>query len=317
MCRTHNCQSCGASFDEKPSCANKYCSRDCYHVARCGGKRPWADCSECLASIGFGTKITGRLLGINPTSILGQRKKDGIEAQTPSIGSWRIWARRKAAGKNPDRKRTREERLFHSFWMKDIKTAHSKGFTWDYIWSKEKARRIAADKYENMSHEEKKEHNAKCISNHQRRIKSNPNKYRKQRRQWRSEYYTRNPAQRIIQNLRSRLSVMIRNNINGDKFTNNNTLEFIGCTAGELHRHLELQFDHHMSWENYGTYWHLDHIIPCAAFDHSDPKQVAQCWHHSNMQPLEASENLRKSDQFNEEQLNLLINQTNDKAGPL
>lgn len=22
-----------------------------------------------------------------------------------------------------------------------------------------------------------------------------------------------------------------------------------------------------MSWENHGIYWHLDHIIPCSAFD--------------------------------------------------
>jgi hypothetical protein len=48
-----------------------------------------------------------------------------------------------------------------------------------------------------------------------------------------------------------------------------------------------------MTKENYGK-WHTDHIIPCAAFDLSDPKQQTKCFHYSNIQPLWAEENLRK-----------------------
>lgn len=51
-----------------------------------------------------------------------------------------------------------------------------------------------------------------------------------------------------------------------------------------------------MSWENYGSYWHVDHKIPCAKYDLTDPNQQKACFHFSNLQPLEASENIRKSD---------------------
>ena len=48
-----------------------------------------------------------------------------------------------------------------------------------------------------------------------------------------------------------------------------------------------------MSWDNYGK-WHIDHIIPCASFDLADETQQRLCFHFTNLQPLEASENMRK-----------------------
>lgn len=54
-----------------------------------------------------------------------------------------------------------------------------------------------------------------------------------------------------------------------------------------------------MSWENYGFYgWHIDHIKPCSKFDLTDPKQQEQCFHYSNLQPLWAIENFKKSDKY-------------------
>ena len=48
-----------------------------------------------------------------------------------------------------------------------------------------------------------------------------------------------------------------------------------------------------MTKENYGL-WHVDHIIPCASFDLTDPKQQKICFHWSNLQPLKAIDNLKK-----------------------
>jgi hypothetical protein len=54
-----------------------------------------------------------------------------------------------------------------------------------------------------------------------------------------------------------------------------------------------------MSWGNYGLHgWHVDHIIPCASFDLTDPEQQRQCFHYTNLQPLWAEDNLRKSDKL-------------------
>ena len=50
-----------------------------------------------------------------------------------------------------------------------------------------------------------------------------------------------------------------------------------------------------MSWDNYGD-WHIDHIIPCAAFDLTDIEQQKKCFNYKNLQPLWAEENLKKLD---------------------
>jgi len=75
------------------------------------------------------------------------------------------------------------------------------------------------------------------------------------------------------------------------------TLALVGCTAPELARHLEARFLAGMTWENRGANgWHVDHIIPLAKFDLSNPDQQAAAFHYTNLQPLWATDNLRKSD---------------------
>jgi hypothetical protein len=48
-----------------------------------------------------------------------------------------------------------------------------------------------------------------------------------------------------------------------------------------------------MTWNNHGK-WHIDHIIPCCAFDLADPEQRKRCFHYTNLQPLWAQQNFRK-----------------------
>ena len=80
-------------------------------------------------------------------------------------------------------------------------------------------------------------------------------------------------------------------------------LELIGCTSDKMKAHLEAQFSPGMTWDNYGhpnggytAGWHIDHIIPCAAFDLTDPVEQKQCFHYTNLQPLWAEDNLKKGD---------------------
>jgi len=52
-----------------------------------------------------------------------------------------------------------------------------------------------------------------------------------------------------------------------------------------------------MTWDNYGSAWHVDHIIPLAAYDLTDPEQQRQAFHYTNLQPMWAHENMAKGDE--------------------
>lgn len=76
------------------------------------------------------------------------------------------------------------------------------------------------------------------------------------------------------------------------------TFEALPYTAEQLVEHLESQFDDKMTWDNYGTYWHVDHIYPQSKlpFDSLDHPNFLKCWALENLRPLEAKENIMKSD---------------------
>jgi hypothetical protein len=76
------------------------------------------------------------------------------------------------------------------------------------------------------------------------------------------------------------------------------TIEYLGCTISEYCDYLESKFDSNMTWENQGVYWHIDHIRPIASFDLTDEEQLYQCFHYTNTQPMEKTENRLKSDKY-------------------
>jgi 5-methylcytosine-specific restriction endonuclease McrA len=74
------------------------------------------------------------------------------------------------------------------------------------------------------------------------------------------------------------------------------TFDYLPYTVAELKEHLEAQFDDKMSWDNYGSYWHIDHIFPQSRlpFDSLDHPNFQKCWALNNLQPLEAKANQSK-----------------------
>jgi 5-methylcytosine-specific restriction endonuclease McrA len=74
----------------------------------------------------------------------------------------------------------------------------------------------------------------------------------------------------------------------------------VGYSIEDLMEHLEKQFDDKMTWENYGSYWHVDHIKPRSLFKYTTPEEqeFIDCWSLNNLQPLEKMENIRKSNKF-------------------
>lgn len=94
---------------------------------------------------------------------------------------------------------------------------------------------------------------------------------------------------RVKTSVQARIRGAIKNNWKSAR-----TSELLGCSIEFLKTYLENQFDSSMSWQNYGSYWHIDHIKPCIDFDLSKPEQQMSCFHYTNLQPLEAIENVTK-----------------------
>lgn len=123
---------------------------------------------------------------------------------------------------------------------------------------------------------------------------------RKYARDWYKSNYVQilsrkraNPHYRIKTNIASRIAAAL---VRQSGMKAGRTVELIGCSMPDLRLYLESRFGDNMTWQNYGTYWHIDHIIPCALFDLTKPSHQRRCFHFSNMQPMEAAENIRKSD---------------------
>lgn len=73
--------------------------------------------------------------------------------------------------------------------------------------------------------------------------------------------------------------------------------DLIGCSPHELTLYLSSLFQPGMSLNNYGE-WHIDHKIPCRAFDLTTKEGRMACFHHTNLQPLWAADNTFKSDRL-------------------
>lgn len=101
------------------------------------------------------------------------------------------------------------------------------------------------------------------------------------------------PTYKLITNQRTRITGILK------KHKTSKTLDLLGCSAQFLRQYIEDQFLEGMTWDNYGTYgWHVDHITPCSSFDLTDIKQQKICFHYTNLQPLWAIDNLKKSNKI-------------------
>ena len=66
-------------------------------------------------------------------------------------------------------------------------------------------------------------------------------------------------------------------------------VKFLGCTIEQLRKHLESLFIDGMTWDNWGHgpgAWQIDHVVPIALHDVTDPEQLAIVCHWSNLMPI-------------------------------
>lgn len=135
----------------------------------------------------------------------------------------------------------------------------------------------------------------------------NPSITRERQRKWRAEnreHVRRKNAEYIKQRRKSdpkfALTLAIRkrtHNFMRQKRAQGSVTKALGCSWQELCQYIESKFQPGMTWSNRKE-WHIDHIKPLSSFDLTNQDEFNKAVHYTNLQPLWAVDNLRKSNRL-------------------
>ena len=191
---------------------------------------------------------------------------------------------------------------------KQKRNEYSRGWAKNHPESRRLSRKKWGDKHPNY-YKEWRGRNKEYLKNFEKernkdekRIESRrirQQRYREQNREhvnnywneWRKQKKQKSPKFHLDGNM----ATMVWKVLLGQKL-NRKWQELVGYTSQELMEHLENLFDEKMNWDNYGSYWAVDHINPKSLFKYEKPEdeEFKKCWALENLQPLEKIANLEK-----------------------
>lgn len=58
---------------------------------------------------------------------------------------------------------------------------------------------------------------------------------------------------------------------------------YFGLRVEEFRKWIEIQFTAELAWENFGTAWQFDYVVPVAYFDFSKEEDLLLCWNFINI----------------------------------
>ncbi len=96
---------------------------------------------------------------------------------------------------------------------------------------------------------------------------------------------------RISESLRSKFHKYLKNQ-------KTSLMNYLGCDLDFFREWLTFRFNDKMNWDNYGTVWHIDHVLPINQFNLQNTSDIQICYHWTNMQPLIKFDNQSKSDKI-------------------
>jgi hypothetical protein len=131
--------------------------------------------------------------------------------------------------------------------------------------------------------QKRKETKVKWQKNNQDKVKISKKRYTKKR-------LANDPVYRAMRSMRSRTFTYAKKKFS----TKRNTFSKIIGNEG-LREYIKSKFQEGMSWDNYSwSTWHLDHIVPLSSA--TTIKELEELSHYTNLQPLWAEDNFKKSD---------------------
>jgi hypothetical protein len=147
-------------------------------------------------------------------------------------------------------------------------------------------------KYRENNIEKVKERKKKWLDKNPEKRKEYRKNYKVRKQEQRKERRDSDPLFNLTNRIRCRLWKYLKI-LNITK--RNKTFDIVGCTPQFLKEHLENQFIDGMCWDNRSE-WHIDHIIPLSSAKTED--ELYKLCHYTNLQPLWAEDNLKKSDKI-------------------
>lgn len=157
-------------------------------------------------------------------------------------------------------------------------------------------------KYLQDHQQELNERSAQWYSDNKEKVSrqyKNDESKKARKRKYNNDYERNRKMTDPVFKLRRNCSRLIKHALTGSK-NGQSILDHLPYTIKELKEYLEKQFDSKMSWENYGIYWHIDHIHPQSLLPYNSmtDDNFKRCWALENLQPLEAVENMKKSNKL-------------------
>lgn len=157
-------------------------------------------------------------------------------------------------------------------------------------------------KYHQTHQQELNERSAKWYADNKKVVSQqykNDELKKSRKRQYNNDYERNRKAIDPVFKLRKNCSRLVKHALNGSK-NGQSVLSYLPYTMNQLKKHLEDRFDNKMNWNNYGIYWHIDHIHPQSLLPYTsmNDENFKKCWALENLRPLEAIENMKKSNKL-------------------
>jgi hypothetical protein len=135
---------------------------------------------------------------------------------------------------------------------------------------------------------EKKRRRDRYLKNKEREI-AYDREYKKRRE-------IEDPTFKLIRRLRDRHSKAVKN---AGKLKNFRTTDLLGCDSKTLKEHFEHLFKPDMSWDNYNTIWHIDHVYPLSKVNWDNSNEVSYACNYKNLIPQYKEINWSKGAKLN------------------
>jgi len=111
-----------------------------------------------------------------------------------------------------------------------------------------------------------------------------------------------------VTNINYRFKKSLASHLRSVIVKNDSTMSYIGCNIQYLREWFEYNFTGEMDWDNYGSLWSIDHIIPVCKFDLTNDNEKLKCWNWSNLMPVTIKFNSTKKD-IDINQINYILKQ--------